>query len=220
MEVKSLCVHCGIKSAKRSTRFLCWKCYAVKEIKDSYPKPGYKHKSCRDCTRMFLPATSTQVRCDACKIILDSQKTRDQKKNRNHHSGVIYKKNCRVCQREFETGWINQKTCGRACAKQLRKKTNCFICGKEFETSLMSQCKYCSDECKRIGQMKKQKEYQSVPWRKEMSNEWRRGSLVHKERRLLSRMETIQSQLAFLVHKLTIIIKEQDNERTQNGEPA
>lgn len=83
-------------------------------------------KNCLNCNSVFEDNTF-----DKCK------KYCSEKCQREYHKPV---KICKICGKEYKTGYNNGKYCSNECWN--KNKTKCVICGK-----LISNKKYCSKEC-------------------------------------------------------------------------
>jgi hypothetical protein len=138
------------------------------------PYDYFMKKQCSKCkvtkleTKFQRRADSKDGRRGICKVCLNK--------------GIVtHRKECPVCDKEYEVQWSFQKYCSPACRYEERKKRDCRKscmckqCGEEFIHSIFLTRKFCSNKCQGLYMKKSRLGEDNPAYRNGMYSRNKRG---------------------------------------------
>ena len=123
--------------------------------------------TCRDCRAVakaerttacivcdvILPLTTKSKTCSAACLSVTRSRVMQQVVEQRVAAGALGPRTrcCEVCGVDYRYSYAAQRTCGRACGLELKRRTprvaNCAGCGNSYAMNAMSQS-YCSPGCR------------------------------------------------------------------------
>jgi predicted nucleic acid-binding Zn ribbon protein len=198
MKIEKICEYCNKPYiADRRTQRFCSETCSNKWHHQNRPNKKYlKSYICKYCGEPFIPKAADRTTFCSRDCAFKYKAEQKAKRLKEREIQKEYKRICAVCGKSF-TSKTNQKYCSKKCLRekerirakqqakekyQIREPLICKECGKPFIPEYPSKRrKFCSDDCRR--------KYQSRKNRKSIKGKIRKFKERHKRRANLNKVK-------------------------------